>query len=156
MKQVVLVVLLVVFLFSFKNENIIKHRNISKVEIETLVEDSTLNVRALEIIKAEFTGPIYLTSKGVLGIIMPNVLYRHVDSLKNKKGRENMVNLKGTRREFMKTAGLGAAAPGITGNEALAKAKPAVVQGVVTRWRGFNPLCFFLLRYYHCGIGAGL
>ena len=93
MKQVILVVLLVIFLFAFKNENIIKHRNITKVEIETLVKDSTLDVRALEIVKAEFTGPIYLTSKGKLGFILPNALYRHVDSLKNKTVYNHTVNL---------------------------------------------------------------
>ena len=45
-----------------------KPRDFSKVEIETLVEDSLLNVRALEVIK-EIDGCFFATSNGNFGII---------------------------------------------------------------------------------------
>ncbi|WP_299334476.1 oxidoreductase [uncultured Psychroserpens sp.] len=52
------------------NHNINKYKPIknrfSKVDIETLVQDSTLNVRAIEIVDA--VGLVYLTSNGGLGV----------------------------------------------------------------------------------------
>ncbi|WP_400079687.1 WD40/YVTN/BNR-like repeat-containing protein [Winogradskyella sp. R77965] len=68
-------------------------KGFSKVEIETLVQDSTLNVRALEIVTSEFTAPIYLTSNGELGILMPNSTYNHVDSLKDRPLYNHKINL---------------------------------------------------------------
>lgn len=65
----------------------------SRVEIETLVQDSSLNVRALEIAKAEFNIPVYLTSLGEFGTILPSITFNHVDSLKNKPFYNHKVNL---------------------------------------------------------------
>lgn len=63
--------LFICFLFicfsSCKNENI-KPRNISEVEIETLLQDSTLNVRALEMVQG-YEGLFFLTSRGKGGMI---------------------------------------------------------------------------------------
>lgn len=92
MKPFVLVVIVFCF-FSFKNELLQKDRNFNDVKIETLIKDSTLNVRALEIIRSKFTAPIYLTSKGELGIITPNPVYNHVDSLKNRPFYIHKTNL---------------------------------------------------------------
>ena len=41
-------------------------KRFTKVEIETLVQDSTMNVRAIEVIDS--VGVIYLTSNGELGV----------------------------------------------------------------------------------------
>ncbi|GGZ82743.1 WD40/YVTN/BNR-like repeat-containing protein [Algibacter mikhailovii] len=68
-------------------------KDFKKVEIETLVKDSTLNVRALEIIKSEFTAPVYLSSKGDYGIIYPKAVFNHVDSLKAKAFYNHQINL---------------------------------------------------------------
>ncbi len=61
------------------------------VEIETLVEDSTLNIRALEIV--ETVGPAYLTSKGKFGVIYKNSVFKHIDSLKEKLYYHHKINL---------------------------------------------------------------
>ncbi|EDP70227.1 putative oxidoreductase (putative secreted protein) [Flavobacteriales bacterium ALC-1] len=71
----------------------IKSRKFTEVNIEALVQDSTLNVRALEIVKSELAFPVYLTSKGEFGIIMPKPTFSHVDSLKNKPFYNHKVNL---------------------------------------------------------------
>ncbi|MDG5492144.1 oxidoreductase [Psychroserpens sp. SPM9] len=63
----------------------------TKVEIETLVQDSTLNVRALEIV--ESIGPIYLTSLGELGMLLPQTFISHVDSLKDRPFYHHKINL---------------------------------------------------------------
>ena len=57
-------------------------RQFLKVDIETLLQDSTLNIRALEIVKSDVIAPVYLTSNGEFGIIYPNSIFKHVDSLK--------------------------------------------------------------------------
>ncbi|WP_452220476.1 oxidoreductase [Lacinutrix salivirga] len=67
--------------------------NVSEVEIETLIQDSTLNVRALEIARDEFIAPIYLTSLGELGILLPNSMIKQVDSLKNKSFYNHKISL---------------------------------------------------------------
>lgn len=84
-------ILSVTFLFSFKDNQSIKYRKLSKVEIETLVQDSSLNVRALGIVDS--VGPIYLTSKGELGILMKPSLYKHVDSIKGRSFYHHKINL---------------------------------------------------------------
>ena len=93
MKQFCLIVFSLTFLFSEVNKDEVTSRDFSKVEIETLVQDSTLNVRALEIIKAEFSAPAYLTSIGEFGIIFPNSIFKHVDSLKGKAFYNHKINL---------------------------------------------------------------
>ena len=93
MKQFILLLFQVTFLLSFSQEKFFEKRNISKVEIEILTQDSTLDVRALEIVKSEFVFPVYLTSIGELGILMPNSTFNHVDSLKNRPFYNHKINL---------------------------------------------------------------
>ena len=90
MKQIAFVLVVIVF-FSFQQKRFNKSRNFSKVEIETLVQDSSLNVRALEIVDS--VGPIYLTSKGELGMLIKPSLYKHVDSLKERQFYHHKINL---------------------------------------------------------------
>ncbi|WP_248723904.1 oxidoreductase [Seonamhaeicola sp. ML3] len=64
MKQLVLLAILVIFSFSCKKETKFIHRNISEIEISHILEDSLLNVRALEInegrvVAASSRGEIY-------------------------------------------------------------------------------------------------
>lgn len=83
MKRVLFVIVLIQVLMSCRIEEkfLPKHldknvitRDYSKVEIETLIEDSLINVRALEIIK-EFEGFVFLTSNGEFGsMIETNLL----------------------------------------------------------------------------------
>ncbi|MCK8479467.1 WD40/YVTN/BNR-like repeat-containing protein [Psychroserpens algicola] len=61
------------------------------VHIETLVQDSTLNIRALELVDS--IGPTYLTSRGEFGILLPNSFINHVDSLKEKSFYHHKINL---------------------------------------------------------------
>lgn len=68
-------------------------KRFTRVEIETLVEDSTLNVRALEIYNHEFIAPSYLTSNGEFGIIMPNSTFKHVDSMKDRPFYNHKIKL---------------------------------------------------------------
>lgn len=59
----------------------------NSVEIQTLVEDSTLNVRAIELVSItpdKVNVCAFLTSKGEFGTILPNHLIKHLDSLKDK------------------------------------------------------------------------
>lgn len=95
MKKLFLLVLTIMFFFSFIKKGKFISRNISKVEIETLLEDSLLNVRALEIVNvdSEFIAPTYLTSEGEFGIILPNSVFRHVDSLKEKTSYNHKIDL---------------------------------------------------------------
>jgi len=60
--------LLLVGLYSCKHDELVKPRYFSKVEIETLLQDSLLNVRALEIIP-QIDGAFFLCSKGYGGSI---------------------------------------------------------------------------------------
>ena len=92
MKNLVLIVLTVSLFFPYiqKEKNIIQ-RKISKVEIETIVMDSTLNVRALEIVDS--MGIAYLTSKGEFGMILQNAVFNHIDSLKNRSFYNHKIKL---------------------------------------------------------------
>lgn len=65
-------------LSSCKSEEALKPRNISKVEIETLMQDSLLNVRAIEIDEKGFGS--FATSNGEIGGISKNS-FEHVASL---------------------------------------------------------------------------
>jgi len=69
--RILLFCLLLFNLCSCKSEEPLKQRNFSKVEIETLLQDSLLNVRALEIIEDEHNDKFgfYATSLGELGEI---------------------------------------------------------------------------------------
>jgi len=80
-----LCILFIVLISFFPSEKLQKGRNYSKIEIETLVRDSMLNVRALEVVESEsFTFPAYLTSNGEFGAIYPKELFEHIDSLKDR------------------------------------------------------------------------
>ena len=69
--RVLLVCLLLLGLCSCKSEVPLKQRNFSTVKIETLLQDSLLNVRALEIVESKQREKFgfYATSKGELGEI---------------------------------------------------------------------------------------
>lgn len=67
MRFLVIVCLAVLSLFFVKSKQDVRQRNFSEVDIETLLEDSLLNVRAIEI--ADTTAVTYLSSKGDLGVI---------------------------------------------------------------------------------------
>ena len=66
--RVVLIIVLVFGLSLFTPEKPQVIPNFSKVEIEHLIEDSLLNVRALELVDKD--GIVYLTSRGELGGMM--------------------------------------------------------------------------------------
>ena len=81
MKNIYLIVLLTAAVFTCGNIKIDKSKNITAVEIEHIIQDSLLNVRALEIIK-ETQGAYFLTSNGTAGQVYKsegdevfNVLY---------------------------------------------------------------------------------
>lgn len=69
MKLISEVFVLIVLLNSFKQESAYKSRNFSKVEIQTFIQDSLLNVRALEVIP-QADACVFLTSNGNFGSIM--------------------------------------------------------------------------------------
>ena len=71
----------------------IKSNNVKKVDVEILVQDSLLNVRALEIFEDEYTFVAYLTSVGEFGIILPKEVYSHIDSLKDKTYHNHKIKL---------------------------------------------------------------
>ncbi|MGS2726953.1 WD40/YVTN/BNR-like repeat-containing protein [Psychroserpens sp. BH13MA-6] len=66
-------------------------RPFNSVQIEPLVVDEGLNIRALEIVDS--IGPIYLSSTGSLGILMNSTLFNHVDSLKGRPFYHHQINL---------------------------------------------------------------
>lgn len=68
-------------------------KGFSKVEFETILQDTTLNVRALEVVNDEFDFPVYLTSNGEFGIIYPNSIFKHIDSLKDRPYYNHKINL---------------------------------------------------------------
>ncbi len=68
MKEFCLLAFSFTFLFSFGQEEIFKKRNISKVEVEHVLQDSLLNVRAIEHIDKP-NALVFLTSNGNMGII---------------------------------------------------------------------------------------
>ncbi|TGV02690.1 WD40/YVTN/BNR-like repeat-containing protein [Flavivirga rizhaonensis] len=59
----------ILVLLSCKSKETFKPRNISKVEVETLVKDSLLNVRALEVVKGNV---LFGTSKGEIYVYTPS------------------------------------------------------------------------------------
>lgn len=63
------------------------------LKIEHLTQDSTLNIRALEILKEKFISPVYLTSKGEFGVLLPREAIEYVDSLKSKSFYSHKVKL---------------------------------------------------------------
>ncbi|GAA3654201.1 WD40/YVTN/BNR-like repeat-containing protein [Flavivirga jejuensis] len=68
MKKVFVLLLVTIVILGFKESDLFKSRKINKVEIETIIKDSLLNVRALEIIDStDFC--VFLTSKGNMGIV---------------------------------------------------------------------------------------
>lgn len=78
MNRINIVLLLVLLVMSCGNKHLMKEarpsiKTISAVDIDVLIEDSTLNVRALEVIKKK-DGFAFLTSKGQFGtFVMPDV-----------------------------------------------------------------------------------
>jgi len=89
--RLLIICLSLLVLGSCKSQIIQKQKGFNKVEIVNLVEDSTLNVRALEIVDS--IGPIYLTSKGELGILLQNAIFNTVDSLKDRPFYSHKINL---------------------------------------------------------------
>ena len=68
MKDISLIILALISLLSCGNRYQLPEKHISTVEVEHLLEDSLLNVRALEVIKGN-NGAFFLTSKGQAGHI---------------------------------------------------------------------------------------
>lgn len=70
----IFVCLLLIGLYACRSKHLAQsvEKNVSKVEIETLVEDSLLNVRAIQLIDS--VGVTYLTSRGELGVIFNEAL----------------------------------------------------------------------------------
>ena len=77
--RLLIICLLLIALGACKAKITEKPKSFNNVEIVHLVEDSTLNIRALEILDS--LGPIYLTSKGELGMLFQNKVLQSVDSL---------------------------------------------------------------------------
>jgi len=69
MKQFLLFVLVVANVLSCKKEVVFKPRDISKVEIETLLQDSLLSIRAIDILNDENLA--FATNNGVFGLYNP-------------------------------------------------------------------------------------
>ncbi|GAA3598355.1 oxidoreductase [Flavivirga amylovorans] len=68
MKKVVVLLIVTVVFFGFKESNLFESRKINSVEIKTIIKDSLLNVRALEIIEnIDFL--VFLTSSGNIGVV---------------------------------------------------------------------------------------
>lgn len=93
MKLFKLLFLSVVLLCSCGKKEVLKKRQIDEVEIKTILQDSLLNVRALEIVRSEFDIPVYLTSNGKFGMLLPKAAFKHIDSLKDKTVYNHIVNL---------------------------------------------------------------
>ncbi|NMH86694.1 WD40/YVTN/BNR-like repeat-containing protein [Flavivirga algicola] len=68
MKKVSLLLIAMFIFFGFKAFNTFKFRNINSVEISTIIKDSLLNVRALEIIE-NTNVLVFLTSNGNMGVV---------------------------------------------------------------------------------------
>ena len=71
----------------YKNLNENRFPGYKSVHIQNLVEDSTLNIRAIDaakITKDSIGVCAFLTSQGEFGTIYPNYLIKHVDSLKDR------------------------------------------------------------------------
>ncbi|WP_367182396.1 WD40/YVTN/BNR-like repeat-containing protein [Winogradskyella sp.] len=68
----------------------------TKVEINTLLQDSLLNIRAIDLVKImpeKVNICAFLTSRGEFGTILPNYLVKHTDSLKDRKHYVHKINL---------------------------------------------------------------
>lgn len=65
----IIIPLLLIVLYSCKTKKteISRNRNISKVKVETLVKDSLLNVRAIQVVDS--VGLVYLSSNGEFGVL---------------------------------------------------------------------------------------
>ncbi len=88
MRNVLLPLLIVVFLLSFRpNKNLLSDK-IKSVKIETIIKDSLLNVRALEVIDS-LGVVVFLTSNGKMGIIPPKASF----SPENFEGKEQDKNI---------------------------------------------------------------
>jgi photosystem II stability/assembly factor-like uncharacterized protein len=72
MKNICLIILFVSAIFTSGSIKSVKPKAITSVEIEHIIEDSLLNVRALEVIK-ETQGAFFLTSKGTAGHVYRSV-----------------------------------------------------------------------------------
>ncbi|MEP5253891.1 MAG: oxidoreductase [Winogradskyella arenosi] len=83
--------LLLLLLGACKTNGLQSAKKTPLVTIVPMVEDSTLNVRALEILDS--VGPIYLTSKGELGMLFQNKVLQTVDTLNAPSFTNNKVNL---------------------------------------------------------------
>lgn len=68
MKKVLVLIIVTVVFFGFKESHFFKSRNINSVEFKTIIEDSLLNVRALEIIDSTRYFA-FLTSNGKMGVV---------------------------------------------------------------------------------------
>jgi photosystem II stability/assembly factor-like uncharacterized protein len=69
MKNIALILLVVSLFFPFrKQNNFLNQRKITKVEIESIIVDSTLNVRAISVLNED--GCLFVTSDGRLGTII--------------------------------------------------------------------------------------
>ncbi len=68
MKKIFLALIVMAVFLGFKASNIFKFRNINSVEISTIIKDSLLNVRALEIIENTSVF-VFLTSHGNMGVV---------------------------------------------------------------------------------------
>ncbi|AUP81696.1 WD40/YVTN/BNR-like repeat-containing protein [Flavivirga eckloniae] len=66
MKKAFVLLIVVIVLFGFKESRLFESRNINNVEIKTIIKDSLLNVRALEIIEGT-NFFVFLDSKGNMG-----------------------------------------------------------------------------------------
>ncbi|TBN04786.1 oxidoreductase [Hyunsoonleella flava] len=93
MKKLLPLFSLIIVCFGFNHIDNLSERRFSSLKIEHLVEDSSLDVRALEIIESKNSIVVYLTSRGELGILMPNSSFNHVDSLKNKPFYNHKIDL---------------------------------------------------------------
>ncbi|WP_339894077.1 oxidoreductase [uncultured Algibacter sp.] len=66
MKQFSLIILSIGLLFSCENKKTFKHRDFSKVEMETLMKDSLLSVRAIDLLNDKSL--VFASNKGVFGL----------------------------------------------------------------------------------------
>ncbi|MEO1031363.1 MAG: oxidoreductase [Bacteroidota bacterium] len=101
--RVVLICLLLLGMCFSGHNNRIKSKVYSQVEIETILTDSILNIRAIELVEImpeKVNVCAFLTSKGEFGAIFPNDLIKHTDSLKDRKFYVHRINLSGDTLEL--------------------------------------------------------
>ncbi|MDD7884857.1 oxidoreductase [Flavivirga sp. 57AJ16] len=68
MKKASVLLIVMILLFGFKKSYLFESRNINNVEIKTIIKDSLLNVRALEIIE-DANVCVFLDSNGNMGVV---------------------------------------------------------------------------------------